>query len=382
MNEYDVIVVGVGTMGAPTCYELAKRGKRVLGLDQFDIPNTRASHHGSSRMIRLAYFEHPDYVTLLRRAFELWEKIEQDSQQALVHMCGGLYMGPPDSELVSGSLAAAQQHDLSHEMLDHRDLSRRYARFHLPEDYIGFFETRAGFVLPQRAISAYVDQALRHGAEIHDNEPVTDWQSDGNTVTVRTPRGEYRAAQAVFCGGAWMPQLLRDAQVQLTVTRQVLVWAQPKKPELFQLGRFPCWAIDQHPREQYAGLHYGFPMMPDDPGFKIGQHYPGEETDPDGIDSRLLAEDEAMYRPMLGRFIPDADGPLVSRRVCLYTNSADGHFIVDHHPRHANVVIACGLSGHGFKFAPVMGEVLADLAIDGASALPVSFLGWDRFSQA
>ena len=133
MNEYDVIVVGVGTMGAPTCYELAKRGKRVLGLDQFDIPNTRASHHGSSRMIRLAYFEHPDYVTLLRRAFELWEKIEQDSQQALVHMCGGLYMGPPDSELVSGSLAAAQQHDLSHEMLDHRDLSRRYARFHLPK---------------------------------------------------------------------------------------------------------------------------------------------------------------------------------------------------------------------------------------------------------
>jgi sarcosine oxidase len=381
MNDYDVIVVGVGTMGAATCYELASRGKRVLGLDQFDIPNTKASHHGFSRMFRLAYFEHPDYVTLLVRAFELWQKIECDSGEKLLHLTGGLYMGPADCELVSGSLAAAREHDLVHEILSHADMAKQYPQFHLPKEFVGFFEKRAGFVLPEHAITTYARMATQSGAVIRGNEPVTVIQNTGKGVTVRTPQGEYRAQTLVNCCGAWASKWLDGEDIPLTITRQLVAWVKPKRPELFELGTLPCWAIDQNIDGGYAGLNYGFPMMPDEPGLKLALHWPGRLTDPDDNNPELLEGDEDTFRPILQKLIPDADGPLVSHRVCLYANSADSHFIVDRHPKFANIIMACGFSGHGFKFASVMGQVLADLAIDGRTSLPIEFLSLARFKK-
>lgn len=379
---FDVIVVGAGTMGAATCYELARRGVRVLGLERFDIPHSRGAHHGFSRLIRLAYFEHPDYVTLLARAYDNWERLERDTGEPTVFLTGGLYLGREDSELVAGSLRAARAYDLPHEMLDHAAVRQRFGQFHVPADMVGFFEMKAGFVSPARAMRGYVDQALRHGAELHGHEPVIDWDAKPSRVTVRTHRGTYEAGHVVFCGGAWTDQLVRDLGVPLTVTRQVLGWVWPRQPDAFALGRFPVWALDANPAGAFRGIHYGFPMVKQEPGLKIALHYPAETTDPDAVRRDVQPGDEATFRPMLASLLPEGDGPLLAVRTCLYTNSPDGHFIIDRHPAYGNVTVACGFSGHGFKFASVVGEVLADLAADGATTLPIGFLGLDRFGGA
>lgn len=377
MESFDVIVVGVGAMGASACWELARRGVRVLGIEQFDIPNTRGSSHGFSRMIRMAYYEHPDYVPLLKRAYERWEMLEAASRQKILHVVGGLYMGRPDSEVIAGSLQAARQHGLPHEQLDRAAIQSRYPQFTLPADYVGLFEPQAGFLLPELAIASFVNQALLLGAEIHGNERVRDWRIESSGVIVQTTRGEYHADRIIFSGGAWSAKLLRDLDVTLTVTRQVLGWVWPKQPELFQFGALPVWAIDR-PAES---IWYGFPMMPDSPGFKIALHARGEACDPDRVNREIASADEETFRPCLREHVPSADGPVLSIRTCLYTNSPDSHFIIDRLPNQPRVTIACGFSGHGFKFAPVVGEILADLAMQGKTQLPAQFLELSRFSR-
>jgi sarcosine oxidase len=233
----------------------------------------------------------------------------------------------------------------------------------------------AGFLLPERVVAAHANEAMKAGAELRGHEPVLGWSADARGVTVGTDRGEYRADHLVFCGGPWSGRLIADLGVRLMVTRQVLAWVWPPHPEPFQPGRLPVWAIDNAD----GTLHYGFPMQPDNPGFKIAHHGPGPATDPDEVARQPLPGDVETVRPALRRFLPDADGPLLALRVCLYTNSPDHHFIIDRHPAHDRVTIACGFSGHGFKFASVVGEVLADLAIKGSTDLPAQFLGLARF---
>ena len=227
-------------------------------------------------------------------------------------------------------------------------------------------------------IQLTAEAALRAGAELHGREPVVDWTSDAKGVTVRTNRAEYHANQLVFCGGPWTAQLVQDLGVPLVVTRQVLAWVWPPDPARFALGRFPVWAIDHLD----GTLHYGFPMMPDVPGFKIAHHAPGQSTTPDGVDRNPQPADEQSFRPALSTMIPSADGPLLSMKVCLYTNSPDHHFIIDRHPHHPGVTLACGFSGHGFKFASVVGQILADLALTGSTPLPAQFLQLNRFSSS
>ena len=376
-SGYDVIVVGVGAMGSSACYHLAKRGARVLGLEQFDIPHARGSSHGQSRMIRMAYYEHPDYVPLLRRAYELWDEIEHASGQKLLHVTGGLYMGPPDGEVVAGSLQSARQHGLEHELLDRAETARRFPQFTIPDEWSALYEPRAGFLLPERTVAAYAEAALRHGADLRGHEAVVAWRATERGVGVRTTRAEYEADRLLFCGGPWSAKLMTDLGVPLVVTRQVLGWVWPRKPELFELGRLPVWAI-----ERPQGLYYGFPMMDGSPGFKLADHGRGAETDPDRVSREVGSDDEETFRPALARFVPDAQGPTLAMRVCLYTHSSDSHFIIDRHPEYERVVLACGFSGHGFKFASVVGEVLADLTVDGRTRLPVAFLGLNRFARA
>jgi sarcosine oxidase len=375
-QDYDVIVVGVGAMGASGCHELARRGLRVLGLEQFDIPHGLGSSTGFSRMIRLAYYEHADYVPLLRRAYELWHELEAKSGQKLLHLTGGLYLSAPDEELIAGSLQAARQHGLPHEVFDTAELRRRFPQFQVPEHWQAMLEPNAGFLLPEKIIAAYAEQALRVGADIHAREPVVEWSSDSAGVKVRTPRDTYRAGHVIFCAGAWSAKLLADLGIKLTVTRQVMGWVWPRQPQNYALGVLPVWAIGN----KDGSLYYGFPMMSDNPGVKVAFHSPGLPTDPDRVIRDVLAEDEQTFRPALKRFLPTADGPLLALRTCLYTNSPDHHFIIDRHPRHPNVTIACGFSGHGFKFASVVGEILADLATEGQTKLPAQFLGLSRFA--
>jgi sarcosine oxidase len=376
-NPFDVIVVGVGAMGSATCFELSRRGARVLGLEQFDIPHARGSSHGCSRMIRLAYYEHPHYVPLLRRAYERWRELEQLCGERLLHVTGGVYIGRTGSELVKGSLRSAREHGLEHERLDHAQLAKRFPQFQLPDDFEALYEPMAGWLPPERVISAYVEQALRQGATIHAHEPVRDWSDDAAHVTVRTDRATYHAQHLIFCGGPWTAQLLRDLGVQLVVTRQAMLWVWPRRCELFGPDRFCVWAIGHDD----GTLHYGFPMSgseDDGVGLKLAHHARGSASDPDRVAREPLPGDEAGARSIF-RFMPDADGPVLALRVCLYTNSPDSHFIIDRHPRHDRVTLACGFSGHGFKFASVVGEVLADLALGGTTALPVEFLSLRRF---
>jgi sarcosine oxidase len=376
-DHFDVIVIGVGAMGSATCWSLAKRGLRVLGLEQFDIPHSRGSSHGYSRMTRKAYCEHPDYVPLVGRANELWSELEQESGEKILHLVGGLYMGRLDGDLVGGSLKAARKHDLAHEVMDQPTLARRFPQFTLPEDWSGVLEPEAGFLLPELAISAMTAAALRHGAEVHGHEEVVSWKATASGVSVVTRRATYHADKVVFSGGAWSSQLVRDLGVELVVTRQVLGWVWPRKPELFKLGTLPVWMIDA----SADGAYYGFPMITLSPGLKLAWHGDLQPTDPNRVERNILPGDEATFRPGLERFIPLANGPVLAMRTCLYTNTPDQHFIIDHHPAHDRVVVAAGFSGHGFKFASVIGEVMADLATSGRTELPIGFLGLSRFGK-
>jgi len=376
MNKhYDVIVVGLGAMGSAACRHLAGRGVRVLGLEKFDIPNSNGSSHGFSRMIRMAYNEHPDYVPLLKSTFALWHELEAESGQKLFHVTGGLYIGPPDGQTVGGSLLAAKTFGLPYELLDRATLRRSFPQFTVREDFVGMLEENAGFILPEKAVAAHALLALRDGAELHGHESVKAWSADDSGVRVTTDRGEYHAGRIVFCGGAWSDKLVRDLGVPLRVTRQVLGWVWPKKPEAFGLDRLPVWMIDHLD----GSCHYGFPMMPDNPGFKLAHHHPGLPTDPDTVQRTPMPEDEQTFRPTLQTQIPDADGPLLSLRICLYTSSPDSHFIIDQHPAHSRVILACGFSGHGFKFSPVVGQVLADLAINGKTDHEIGLFCLGRF---
>jgi sarcosine oxidase len=332
-------------------------------------------------MIRMCYYEHPDYVPLLRRAYELWRELETTSGERVLHVTGGLYMGRPDSEAVAGSQRAAVEHGLPHEMLSRGELGRRYPQFVVPEDFVGMVEPAAGWLPPEQAVAAAARLAVERGAMIRTGERVVEWGADSSEVMVRTEVGEYRARRLIIAAGAWAGKVVRDLGVPITATRQVLGWFRPRTPGMFAAGVLPVWAMQS--TEEFGGdLFYGFPMSGEGvlgQGFKLARHAPGVVADPDNLDRAARAEDEQDIRPFLSRFIPEASGELMETRVCMYENSPDQHFIIDRHPKHENVIVAAGFSGHGFKFASVVGEVLADLAMDGATRHPIGFLGLSRF---
>lgn len=372
---YDVIVVGVGSMGAATCLSLAQRGARVLGLEQFDIPHRLGAHHGHSRMVRQAYFEHPDYVPLLRRAMRYWEHLHEASELPILRRTGGLYMGRANGDIVRGSAAASRTHGLDHELLDRDALARRYPQFHVPEDFAALYEAAAGVVFPEHAVSVQADGALRCGADIRAREAVIDWSPDGNGVAVRTARETYSAGHVIFTAGAWTDRLVRDLAIPLTVTRQTLVWLWPTTTELFETTRCPVWLIEVEPGTGY----YGIPLLQHPPGLKIALHRAGEKVDPDRV-GREVSEDELQSLLQFAKtYVPEAAGPIMSSQVCLYTHSPDSHFIIDRHPEYRQAWLACGFSGHGFKFCGVVGEALADLALTGRTELPIHFLHAGRF---
>ncbi len=376
--SYDTIIVGLGTFGSAAAAALAARGRRVLGLEQFGIPNARGSHHGHSRVFRTAYFEHPDYVPLLQTSHRAWVELDRREGGGLFFQTGAIYAGPSGCMTIEGALGSARAHGLDAGLVSEGQVRSRWPQFRQPQGFDVLWESCAGVIVPELAVSAFARGALSNGAELRGHEPVLGWSADDDGVRVRTDRGEYRAGSLVFAAGAWSERVIRDLGVPLQVARQVLAWYWPRRPELFQMPRHPVWAV-----ENEQGLfHYGFPMLSSWPGMKVALHGHGPTVDPDLVGAGPLPGDEAQTREAVRRYFPDADGPLLSLCACLYTNSPDGHFVLDLHPEHRNVAIMCGSSGHGFKFAPVIGEVLADLAIHGSTSHPVGFLGLARFGGA
>ena len=373
---FDAIVVGLGGMGSAAVHHLARRGAKVLGLEQFDIPHELGSSHGVTRIIRLAYAEHPNYVPLLRRAYELWRELEDDAGERLLFITGGIDAGAPDSATVKGSLESCAIHHLPHDVLDGASLARRFPGFRLPSDMVAVHQPDAGFLLPERCIVAHAAAARRLGAELHTGERVLEWRNDDNGVSVKTDRAAYRANKMIVTAGAWMRTLLPELTDLAVPERQVLIWTQPLRPERFELGAFPVFNM-----ESPEGRFYGFPAY-GVPGFKIGKyHHRREPADPDRMDRQCHPEDEAVLRAGIRRYFPDADGPTLAMKSCLFTNSPDEHFILDFHPEYPQVAVASACSGHGFKFCSVVGEIMADLILDGGTRFDIDMFRVSRFSS-
>jgi sarcosine oxidase len=378
-QRFDVIVAGVGSVGSATCHQLAGKGAKVLGIEQFTIPHHYGSHHGNSRMIRMAYYEHPDYVPLLERAYKLWNELQESTTERFFYITGGLYIGSPDGSIFPGSLKSAHEHHLDHSILNAQQISDRYPVLQISENYSGFHEDQAGFLIPEQAVSAYVRSAMEHGAVINQEEKLISWDTFPGHVEVRTNKGSYRAGHLVITAGAWSSKIAHGLECQLNVTRQVMAWFEPLgAQERFAPGNFPCWFIET---EAPFG-HYGFPVIAGDPGLKVALHRPGEIISPEDLQDEVCRpqpEEIEQLRTILDKYFPGCAGGLARASTCMYTNSPDGHFIVGHHPVHDHVSIACGLSGHGFKFSSVLGEILADLALGGSTSMPIEFLSPQRY---
>ncbi len=373
-GTYDVIVAGVGAMGAAACWHLARRGLRVLGLERFDITNTMGSSHGQNRIIRSAYFEHPSYVPMVRRAFELWREAEQAAGETLLFVTGGIDSGAPDSRIVSGSLASCREHDLPHEVLDSRALAARFPGWRLPEGFVAVFQPDAGFIACERAVAAHATLARAAGAELRTFEAITGWTQTGSaTVEVTTASGRYEAAQLVLSTGAWIADHVPALAGKAVAERQTLGWFKPRDADIFQPGRFPVGTVDTAPSFLYVYPEWGIP------GFKIGlYHHLNESGHADDLSRDPTERDEAALRQAVETYFPDAAGACLSLQCCQFTNIPDGHFVIDRLPDMPQVVVVSPCSGHGFKFSPVVGEAVADLVTDRPARLDLSLFGLAR----
>ncbi len=381
-THYDVIVIGVGSMGAATCYYLAKQGVRVLGIEQFDIPHELGSHAGQSRIIRKAYFEHPDYVPLLEKAYQNWQELEGRTGHPVYFKTGLLYIGQKESELMKRIRESAALYQIEMRELSDWQLNAAYPQFRVPEGYEVLLEPDAGFITPEKAILLYVEQAIHYGAAIHTKEKISRWDQTRTGIVVTTDKGTYSADKIVLTAGAWAGKLLPNLASKLTVTRQTLAWMNPQESKPFEFGHFPCWVIAD---ANQPSIYYGFPLLPVGTfggpiGLKLGHHAQGVATDPDAVNRNVEQAEEASLIQMLNQFIPGAYASTHALKTCLYTNTPDENFILDFLPGTDNqVIVAAGFSGHGFKFASVVGEIMADLALKGKTELPIGFLGVGRF---
>lgn len=386
MGSDPVVVVGLGAMGSAACAHLARRGVPVIGIDRFTPPHDQGSSHGGSRVARRAYFEHPDYVPLLEKAFRGWESLEQDTGLTCLKRVGVLLIGQPDSEILRASRLSAEQRDIDVRALSAVELATKFPQFCLPEGMHGLLEPDGGFVVPENGIQAHHQMARKYGVEFRFGARVLGIEADDDGGVVRLEDGEIRASRIVVTAGAWVNQLLPDlaSRVVLTPQRKHIVWFRPRDAAAFTVERMPVWIIDDG-NACGDGLYYGVPTWPDQigpEGVKIGFHGPGTPVDPDRHDRTPDPEVIERFRADVARFLPDLDREPVAAATCLYTMSPDQQFVIDLLPGARSVAFATGFSGHGYKFAPVVGQLLADLALDGDSELPAGFLRLARFRES
>lgn len=373
---HDVVVVGVGGMGSAAAYQLARRGLSVAAVEQYAPGHDRGSSHGLTRIIRLAYFEHPSYVPLLRRAFTLWRELEEEAGERLLHVTGAIDAGLPGSRVFKGSLESCRVHGLRHEVLTARHVNERFAGFNLLDGYMAVFQPDGGFLEPEKCTRAYARLAERHGAQVRTGVRVKGWKRDRTGVVVQLDDGELLARQLVMCAGAWSAKLVPSLGPLLRPERQVVGWFGIEDRNAFALGRFPVFVLTTP-----EGHFYGFPEF-DVPGFKIGKyHHLSELVDPDDVRRSVDERDEAVLRDCVGTFFRGANGPMIRASTCIFTNTPDEHFIIDRLPEAPEVLVVSACSGHGFKFCSVIGEVVADLIQLGATGHDLALFRLDRFLQ-
>jgi sarcosine oxidase len=377
-SSFDVIVVGLGAMGSAAAYHLSKKHTKVLGLDAFTPAHDQGSSHGESRIIRQAYFEDPAYVPLVLRAYELWDQLQEECSEDLLSITGGLAIGPADGRLVSGCLKSARKYGLEHESLDSREMQRRFPQFELTENEVAVYENMAGYLRPEECIRQHLRCARNRGADLRFEEAVLSWTASqsGDGVTVTTVKETYQAKSLVISVGPWFAEFVADVSMPVMVSRRVVFWLRPKgDPSAFNSKVFPVflWEPEGGP------FFYGIPRI-NETGFpKVAIHSVGEECMPSTIDRAIHERDELAIRSAIGSRIPMVNGEIDHAVTCMYTMTADEHFIIDSHPEYPQVILAAGFSGHGFKFSPVIGEILAELVDTGTTSRDITLFSGSRF---
>jgi sarcosine oxidase len=387
---HDVIVMGLGAVGSAAAYQLAKRGARVIGIDRYSPPHSFGSSHGDTRITRLAIGEGAQYTPLVLRSHEIWREIEARTGEEILTVTGGLVISGPRRQATThvpnffeNTLDAARRFGIAHEMLDAREIRKRFPQFNVRDNEVGYYEPGAGFLRPEHAIRAQLMLARRFGADIHCHERVLDYSSSADAVSVKTDHGEYRARQLIIAAGAWLPDFLApDLARHFTVTRQVVFWFEVNAPaERFAPGALPVWIWELQERRNVI---YGFPAI-DGPagGAKVATEQYESSTTPEASEREVLAEEKhLMYEKLVMPYLPELGPRCVKAISCLYTATPDFHFVIDRHPRHRNVIVASPCSGHGFKHSAAIGEALAGLALDGKSAIDLRRFTFERFQAA
>jgi sarcosine oxidase len=377
-STFDVIVVGLGAMGSAAAYHLSKQQIKVLGLEAFSPAHDRGSSHGESRIIRQAYFEDPAYVPLVLRAYELWNQLQEESREDLLNITGGLAIGPANGRLVTGCLKSATRYGLEHELLDSREMRARFPQFELADNEIAVYEKEAGYLRPEECIRQHLRCAIKRGADLRFEEPVLSWTASESEdgVTVTTAKQTYKARSLVISVGPWFAEFAAGVSIPVVVSRRVMFWLKPKgDPSAFDGKVFPIflWEPEQCP------LFYGFPRINDSGYPKVAIHTGGEECTPSTIDRTIRESDELAIRSSISSRIPALNGELSHAAACMYTMTADEHFIIDAHPGYPQVILAAGFSGHGFKFSSVVGEILSELATKRRTSRDITLFSRSRF---
>lgn len=375
MEKYDVIVIGLGVMGGAAAYHCSKRGQKVLGLDANPQHHSYGSSHGATRAIRETYFESPDYVPLAQRSFELWRELEEASGVALLSTSGAIYVAPKDHALLGGVRSAAEQHSLSIENLDRQGMAKRFPGFSLPKDWEGVFESRGSVLQAESCLRAHTDLARKHGAELRFGCGAKSWkQTASGSIIVESDAGRCEADAVILTVGPWAPNALRELDLPLSGRRIPVIHFEPKRSDLYDAKDMSVyfWATPQ-------GVFAGFPNIAGE-GMKIMRHDVGDACTPETVRREVTPSDIGELESFTDTYMPYANGGVIKSLVCLYTMTPDNHFVIDRHPGFQNLVYATGFSGHGFKFAPVVGEILADLVLNNETAHPIGFLGADRFA--
>ena len=370
----DVIVIGCGGFGSSAMFHLAQRGLKVIGIDRFHPPHDRGSSHGETRIIRKAYFEHPSYVPLLHRAWELWEELSQSVGERLIEQRELLMAGPPGSEVIEGARLSARLYGLPMENLTAAEAAIRYPEFHLPEDYAVAIESTAGYLWAERCVASHLKSAALLGAQLRHDETVLSVSSSGTGVQVQTGRGCYSAGAAVVTSGAWTGQLMSDYARHISVLRKTLCWFPATSENWIRKDRAPLFFVDA-PESQF----YGIPSV-DGETIKVGMHTGGEViSNPSDLSRQVTDDDERPIAQFAGKYLGGIKPQAGRSVICMYSMTPDGHFLLDRLPE-LPIVVAAGFSGHGFKFTSVLGEVAADLVQLGQTGLDIGFLSVGRFS--
>lgn len=375
-SRFECIVLGVGGIGSAALYYLARKGVRALGIDRFEPGHDRGSSHGDTRIIRLAYFEHPDYVPLLKKSYLLWSELEETHRNQLLFKSGLLQTGPANGDVIKGIRRSAKLHSLEIEEVDKSDLNDRFPGFQIPDSHSVIFEKDAGFLLVEESIKAFTANAVNLGAQLAVGDSIVSWNQNDRLFSVLTEKNEYVSERLIVSPGAWVPAILPEVDVPFSIVRKPLLWYRTKSQDYSLENGAPAFLI-----EDGSGIFYGFPQTGGNE-MKLAEHTGGTVIDDPFLpDRRLLETDRSSVECFIGSYLPGVTKNCLRHTVCMYTRSPDDHFVIDAIPGTLNGYFAAGLSGHGYKFAAVLGKALADLVVDGKSKEDLDFLRLSRFGK-